>query len=382
MKVLNFIAEGRYGGPHARILQVARRLRAQDFDTTVALPSKDSESFRRKLEDAEVAFVEMRRLARLSKEPTELTQFLWHFAPGVRELAHVIRATRADVVHCNGAWQLQGALAGRLARVPVLWHLNDTYMPSMLRGPFNLTARLCADGFILAGERARKYYLTDEMLGKRPSAVIQAPVDLARFDPDRATPHPKISALPGPRIVTVANVNPAKDVATFVRTCALLKKRFHGLSFVVVGAMFPSQRQYTSVVRSLASEHDVDIQFVGPIEDIPGVLRATDVYVCSSATEASPMAVWEAMAMACPIVSTDVGDVRRLVEGGGCGFVVPTRDAAALAAAVGRLLDAPPMRREMGSRARAVAARELGLDACAEAHAAIYRAVVASQQHA
>lgn len=63
-----------------------------------------------------------------------------------------------------------------------------------------------------------------------------------------------------------------------------------------------------------------------------------DFYVCSSIREASPMAVWEAMATGLPIVSTDVGDVEIIVEKYQCGIVVPTHNGHDLASAIQSLI--------------------------------------------
>jgi glycosyltransferase involved in cell wall biosynthesis len=76
-----------------------------------------------------------------------------------------------------------------------------------------------------------------------------------------------------------------------------------------------------------------------PPQRIARLLRAADLYLMSSAYEGMPISVLEALASGLPVVSTDVGEVRRVVRPGVSGELVGTDDAAALAAAIGRCLD-------------------------------------------
>lgn len=67
-------------------------------------------------------------------------------------------------------------------------------------------------------------------------------------------------------------------------------------------------------------------------EEVFLLMQAVDVLLLSSRSEGSPQVVKEALACGCPIVSTDVGDVRELTAGiAGC-YVASSREPAALAA--------------------------------------------------
>ena len=115
------------------------------------------------------------------------------------------------------------------------------------------------------------------------------------------------------------------------------------------------------------------MHFYGTSDDVPSVLKATDVYVCSSITEASPISVWEAMSMARPIVATDVGDVAHFIQDGHNGFIVPLKDTAALAEKVGILIENERLRRDFGARVRDVAVEFLDVDICAKRQAEFYK---------
>ena len=92
--------------------------------------------------------------------------------------------------------------------------------------------------------------------------------------------------------------------------------------------------------------------FTGWRQDNLELLTALDVFVMPSLWEAMPLALLEAMAARRAIVVTDVGDNRRVVDDGRCGVVVPAGDAAALAAAIDRLLADPLAAAAMAARAQ------------------------------
>ena len=69
------------------------------------------------------------------------------------------------------------------------------------------------------------------------------------------------------------------------------------------------------------------------------LLKRFDIFICSSLSESGPMTLWEAMSMAKPIVSTDVGDVSHYVHDEENGFVVPIGDVDQLTNRILQLLN-------------------------------------------
>lgn len=74
-----------------------------------------------------------------------------------------------------------------------------------------------------------------------------------------------------------------------------------------------------------------------------------------------PAKLVDAMAMARPVVASAVGDIPQILEG--CGLVTPPGEAAALAAAIDRLLEDPELASKLGQQARRRAAERFSLEA-------------------
>jgi starch synthase len=108
--------------------------------------------------------------------------------------------------------------------------------------------------------------------------------------------------------------------------------------------------------RRIAGRRDVVWvdEYVRDRARLRGYLAAADAWTLPSRREGFPVALLEAMACALPVAAADVAGVGDALEGGEAsgGLVVPRADAAALAAALGRLLHDPGLGRALGARAR------------------------------
>jgi len=376
IKVANVIMEDRFGGPQARITAVAEKLKNDGIETIVIFPKTNSELFYNKLTERNI---QTRRLGlhRLTKQKSHLIKYIMFFIPELLSLYKRVKKERVDIVHCNGSWQIKGVIAGKLAGIKVAWHLNDTLMPTFINIVFNFLALHFCDAFITAGERVRAYYLSDGRLSRKPIMEIQAPVDTSVFDPKKVKEDRKIAGYPGLKIVTVGNINPLKGIEYFMEMASILNGRYDDLSFFVVGPHLDSQRVYSGKIVGLMKKYGLkNLRFYGLSENIPSVLKAADVYVCSSIAEASPISVWEAMSMGKAIVSTDVGDVAKFIKDGVSGYIVPIKNALAMAEKVKLLIENTALRKKVGENARKVAVKNLDVDICTKKQAEFYREIM------
>ena len=91
----------------------------------------------------------------------------------------LLKSNQKTIYCAGGSWQIKGAISGFFARKKVIWHLNDTYSPFVIRFIFSYLSYL-ADGYIFASKATKKYY--ENLIYQRSRMVIQAPVDEIKFE--------------------------------------------------------------------------------------------------------------------------------------------------------------------------------------------------------
>jgi glycosyltransferase involved in cell wall biosynthesis len=291
-------------------------------------------------------------------------------AGSARRLARLAR--NVDAVHSNSLWShLDCAVAGRMARRPVVLELHDLVRPGLGRSVLKVATRLAAATVAISEAVA-------DTLGSSRGRVQVVPqgVDTERFHPGAADAswRDRLSGRPDEPIVgVVGRVDPEKGITTVVEAMAMLAGRSR---LAVVGAPALDDGSYDAAVRAEASALLGDrARFVGQVDDVPAVLRSLDVLVNASASEPFGLSVLEAQASGVPVIGTDAGGIPEFVTDGETGLLVAPGRPDELAAGLSRLLGAPALRHELAAAARANVVAHHTLEVRADALAGVYRSV-------
>jgi len=149
-------------------------------------------------------------------------------------------------------------------------------------------------------------------------------------------------------VVCVANYRPRKGIEVLVDALEELPRDWP-VHLLLVGQMGAARLR----AKIAASPVKARIHVPGHRRDAPAIVAACDVFALPSLKrEGLARSLIEAMAYRVAPVVTDCGGSPELVVDGECGIVVPVRDAAALAGAIGRLYESPDLRKRMGVAAR------------------------------
>lgn len=110
----------------------------------------------------------------------------------------------------------------------------------------------------------------------------------------------------------------------------------------------------------------------GECADVPGILRGLDCFVLPSLAEGISNTILEAMASGLPVIATDVGGNRELVDAGKTGELVPAADIAAMARVIVRYACQRELAREAGKAGRQAVERRLSLAAMVRTYHRLY----------
>ncbi|MBN2559529.1 MAG: glycosyltransferase [Phycisphaerae bacterium] len=291
----------------------------------------------------------------------------------LQRLQRFQRLERFDVIH---TWDMDacifGPVAARWAGLPFIVsrrNLADV-MPAYKRRLIARSSR-GASAVVVNAEAIRARLIEEGVPGERITK-IENMIDVAEFD-RLAAGRPE-GDLPDGRIVgMVARLEPEKDVATFLRAAAIVLSRSKDALFIIVGEGAERAR-----LELLAQSLGIGARvfFLGERADVPQLIRRFEVGVLvPNANEGLSNSILEYMAGGIPVVATDCGGNRELVEGSGAGVVVRVGDAQAVADGITRFLEHPSDAAAAGKAGRAKVLRENTPDVVIPQFEALYRRV-------
>jgi glycosyltransferase involved in cell wall biosynthesis len=303
----------------------------------------------------------------------------------VVRLVRLVRAHRVDLLHANGPQtNVPAGLAGRWSGVPVVWHARNLLAEGM-RDVDRALAPL-ATRIVCNAEAIRRRFAGSR--GWDRSVTIVNAVDTREFHPGvPRAPFRRELGVPDavPLVGIVGRIGLGKGHAHFVEAAVRLVRAGAGAHFVVVGdPLFDEDAWRADALRRAVKDAGAEdrIRFLGYRRDVPAVMRGLDVLVLASDAEPCGRVLFEAMASGTAVVATDSGGTPEIVRDGREGLLVPPRDPAALARAIGTLAADPARRARLGAGGVARVAAEFTIERHVERTLAVYDAALAGGRRA
>ena len=275
------------------------------------------------------------------------------------KISSFCRQHHIDIIHSLG-WgtYVEGLLAAKFLgkRRKFIFSFRGKTMEDTLRIPKRriLAQRLLSnfcDAILAPSEESRKEYSRDIRIKPDKIQVIYNGIDVNRFQLNRSdlTKGMRESFSFGSDdivIGSVARFDPVKNMGALVKAFSKIEKTTVGPVKLLLVGDGPELHGIQKMAFDLALRDRV--VFAGMRRDIPDCLGMMDIYVQPSRFEGIPNSVLEAMASGLPVVATNVGGLREIVEDGKTGFLVDLDNEAALIRAIEFLIRHVDRRRQMG----------------------------------
>jgi glycosyltransferase involved in cell wall biosynthesis len=179
------------------------------------------------------------------------------------------------------------------------------------------------------------------LMGAPPekTRVVLNGCDLSQFHVgERAEARRKLQIDPNAQVVAyIGRMNVRKGLRELVEAAALLHPQRPGLRVYLVGEG-PDKAVIEAAVQARGVGSYVHVLSACAPDDVVVWMTAADLVTLPSYMEGCPNVVLEALACGRPVVASHVGGIPEIMSND-CGRLVPPRDAAALAAAIGSVLD-------------------------------------------
>ncbi len=283
----------------------------------------------------------------------------------VANLARLFRGARVDVLLPFTTFpNLLAGLAYRLSGAQAcIWNERVADPRLAVTRSHRLAASLCS-AFI--ANSAAGAELCTTLYGAPPGRVhlVRNGLSLAPAREGRAAFRARLGVVEATLVATmIANVHERKDHPTVLRAFALATKGHRpGDSLLVcAGDAVEDAKQK---LLALAAELGITdrLVFPGRVDDIAGLLEATDIGVFASHAEGTPNGVLESMAKALPVVASDLPGIRDALGDGAARWLVPARDAEGFAERLRALMDDPALRASVGLQNQQIVAERFSTE--------------------
>jgi glycosyltransferase involved in cell wall biosynthesis len=305
---------------------------------------------------------DMHHLARaLGVEPVVIPSLHRELRAGdvraVREVARILRRERPAILHTHGAkagavGRLAALLAGR-SRPPVIvhtfhGHVLEGYFSPLRSSLFTWIERILArvtTRLIVVSEEVGRALIRMKIADVARIEVVPLGFDLERFvvsDEERKKLREALRSelsIPLDRsIVTfVGRVVPIKRVDRLLAIAHRIREHEDVHLLIVGDGELRPQLESSMAARALGDR----ITWTGFRRDLTAIYCASDVVALTSDNEGTPVSLIEAQAAGVPVVTTDVGGARDVVEDGVNGRVLDPGDESGMADAITEILRDP-----------------------------------------
>ena len=345
IRVMNIISDTNIGGAGRVLLNYLRYTDRDRFETLVALPR--GSLLKPALEQAGGRVLEVDGIADRSFDTGDI---------GL--LRGLIAREKPDLVHTHGC--LSGRIAARREGVPVIYSRHSAFpVPARLRYPpgrwvNKLVNEHYADRIIAVSPAAAKN-LTDGGISPKKITVMMngvAPVE-RRPKAEQEQLRRQWDIREGDFVLGIlARLEDYKGHMDILRALHLLKGEGRAVKLLIAGTG-PFEEQLRQETARLELEDRVC--FLGFVTDVAPLLSVLDLQLNASyGTETSSLSILEGMSMGLPAVVSDYGGNPWLIDNGEDGLIFPTRDSAALAQCIARLMDDREELERMGRRAEEI----------------------------
>ncbi|QQG46184.1 MAG: glycosyltransferase family 4 protein [Candidatus Niyogibacteria bacterium] len=373
-KILFVITKSNWGGAQRYVYNLAVAAK-ENFEVVVAFGGsgeKDAKEglFAQKLREHEIRTIFVKSFMRDISFVRELKAFF--------ELLKLFRFEKPDVIHLNSSKAGGiGSLAARLTGTPNIIFTSHGLAYDEDRNPLSRFIILIATWltFLLSCEVIVISRNNHERARKLPFCAKKIHLIHNGFSPiaellTREEARGRLGLPPNALILgTTAELTKNKGLRYLVQAGGALNKRGFNFLIYIIGS-----GEELNNLKTLAAKENISekIRFSGFIPDAYLYLRAFDIFVFPSLKEGLPYALMEASFAQLPIVASDIGGNEDIVENDKTGFLVPPKNASALAEAVFKLAADEKLREKFGLNAKQKILKEFTIQEMLEKTIALY----------
>jgi glycosyltransferase involved in cell wall biosynthesis len=386
---LNVIHYPVFGGPHNRACRLNKALNKRGYKSILLLPEENGDSAE-KLKKNGLSFFQIPlSRARANFNLALHWSYFRNFLREIQTIREIIRNKKIRLVLVSGLVNPHGAIAGVLENIPVVWQITDSRTPLILIYFLLPLVQKLADSVMFNGAGLRDLHMKKSSFNL-PNFIYYPPVDTNCFQisiEKRWAMRQTLRLDKDTKVVgMVANLNPQKGIEYFIKAAHIIHRTIPNTKFLLIGARYESHFKYNQLINHELITSGVPRDcfiFTGAVSNVERFYPAMDVKLITSVphSEGTTTTAMEAMACGIPVVATNVGSVREVVEDNVTGLIVVPQCPESIAHATIKLLRNDGLRQRMSEEGRMKAESLYEVEVCAETHVRAFEAAVTHHRY-
>lgn len=336
------------------LLLTAQNLISHKHKVVVVLSEEGPLSAKLREAGATVIIVRLGVLRRKYMSAKGILNRIRVMAAAAGPLRRLVKEHQISIVYTNTTSVLIGAVMARILGIRHIWHVHEiiTSPKPFLRFTGFMVNRFSSK-VIVVSDAVKQHW--QKFIAPSKLVRIHNGIDVKRFESSESLREelhlPENSVVLG----SIGRIHPWKGQDYFLQIAGTLNRRYDNLYFLLAGDVYPGNEYLYEKLNKIIGQEGLEgrVFNLGYREDITPILNALDIFVLPSILpDPLPTVVLEAMAAGKPVIATDLGGAREMVDNRNTGVLVPldrAEDAAALAA---NLVEDAELRREMGKKGK------------------------------
>jgi len=358
-KILYFITQAEFGGAQRYVFDLANNVKG-DFQAAVAMGEQGKDlKLAKILQKNNIKYF---IIPNLKRNISPINDIL-----ALSEIIKLIKNYQPDIIHLNSSKiSILGSLASLFTKTKTVytvhgWVFNEplsAWLKYFYLYAEKITARF-KNKIICVSEYDKRVALKYKIAPENKLVTIHnglAPID---FDtnPNLLSKERVSSEV---IIGSIGNLYKTKGFKYLAEAAnILINKNKISAKFIIVGD--GSERKN---LESLIKKYNLENNFIlaGEIDEAAKLLKAFDIYICSSIKEGLPYSILEAIQAELPIITTNVGGIPEMIENNKTGLLVKPAEAKDLANALQKLINDKNLATELGKNAKQTAIQNFSLE--------------------
>ena len=291
----------------------------------------------------------------LSLNLNYILRYIFFFIPEILQLKKFIKKKNFDIIYAtSGLYSIKVILAAAMLNKKIVVHFHDAYCNYFFLSLSNLFKKFI-DSFFFSSKKSYNFYKS--YLDNGNFTIVQSGIYVKKKINFKKKTQNSYN------ILTVANINPIKNFEFLIEVAHSLKN-IKNINFTVIGKVWRSQEKYFNKINNLKNKYKLkNIKFIinSNKDLINRYTNNSDIYLCTSKNESSPMSIWESMSAGKPIISTNVGDLNIFKKKYKFGFIIDICSINLFKKKILELYKNNNMQYKMGRQAYLFAKNELNI---------------------